>query len=134
MRVVLDTNVLLAGLATHGLCEAILKLVYRDHVVIVSEHILDEVARHYGGKFKATRAQVDAVIAFLRSGGELVIPAKVPRDTLHDRDDLPVLGTAVAGTASCIVSGDAELLALGTFAGIDILSPRAFYDRLKDDR
>jgi len=29
--VVLDTNVLLAGLATHGLCEALLKLVYRDH-------------------------------------------------------------------------------------------------------
>ncbi|MFM8804720.1 MAG: PIN domain-containing protein, partial [Planctomycetia bacterium] len=49
MRVVLDTNVLLAGFAAHGLCEALLKLVYRDHVVIVSEHILEEVARHMCG-------------------------------------------------------------------------------------
>ena len=46
MRVVLDTNVLLAGLATHGLCEALLKIVYRDHTVILSEHILDEAVSY----------------------------------------------------------------------------------------
>ena len=132
MRVVLDTNVLLAGLATHGLCEALLTLVYRDHIVILSEHILEEVSRHYRGKFKATKAQAAAVVAFLRSNSELVEPVMVPRDTLRDQDDLPVLGTAIAGRASCIVSGDKELLAIGTLSGVNILSPRAFYDRLRE--
>lgn len=132
MRVVLDTNVLLAGFATHGLCEALLTLVYRDHTVILSEHILDEVSRHFSGKFKATKVQAEAVVAFLRSSSEIVDPAAVPRGTLRDKDDLPVLGTAVAAAASCIVTGDRELLALGTFQGVDILSPRAFYDRLRD--
>lgn len=132
MRVVLDTNVLLAGLATHGLCEALLTLVYRDHVVILSEHILEEVSRHYRGKFKATKAQAAAAAAFLRSNSELVEPVAVPRDTLRDQNDLPVLGTAIAGGASCIVSGDKELLAVGTLSGVDILSPRAFYDRLRE--
>lgn len=131
MRVALDTNVLLAGLATHGLCEALLTLVYRDHVVILAEHILEEVSRHYRGKFKATKAQAAAVVAFLRSNSELVEPVMVPRDTLRDQDDLPVLGTAIAGRASCIVSGDKELLAIGTRSGVDILSPRDFYDRLR---
>lgn len=131
MRVVLDTNVLLAGLATHGLCEALLALVYRDHVVILPEHILEEVSRHYRGKFKATKAQAAAVVAFLRSNSELVEPVMVPRDTLRDQDDLPVLGAAIAGRASCIVSGDKELLAIGTLSGVDVLSPRAFYDRLR---
>jgi len=131
VRVVLDTNVLLAGLATHGLCEALLTLVYRDHIVVVSEHILEEVTRHYRGKFKATKAQAAAAVGFLRSNSEIVEPAVVPRDTLRDKDDLPILGTAIAGAADCIVSGDQELLAVGRFAGVDILSPRAFYDRLR---
>jgi putative PIN family toxin of toxin-antitoxin system len=131
VRVVLDTNVLLAGFATHGLCAALLTLVYRDHIVVLSEHILDEVARHYRGKFKATKAQAEAVIGVLRSSSELVQPAAVPRGTLRDKDDLPVLGTAVAGAVSCLVTGDQELLALGGFQGIEILSPRAFYDRLR---
>lgn len=131
MRVVLDTNVLLAGFATHGLCEALLTLVYRDHIVILSEHILDEVARHYCGKFKATKSQTEAVVAVLRSSSEVVQPAAVPRGTLRDPDDLPVLGTAVAGAVSCLVTGDQELLALAGYLGVEILSPRAFYDRLR---
>ncbi len=131
MRVVLDTNVLLAGFATHGLCEALLTVVFRDHVVIMSEHILDEVVRHYRGTFRASKAQAAAVVAFLRSSSELVEPAAVPRGTLRDKDDLPILGTALAGAAACIVTGDKELVAVGRFEGIDILSPRAFYDRLR---
>jgi len=89
------------------------------------------VSRHYRGKFKATKDQAAAVVAFLRSSSELVEPTAVPRGTLRDKDDLPVLGTAVAGGASCLVTGDQELLALERFQGIDILSPRAFYDRLR---
>jgi putative PIN family toxin of toxin-antitoxin system len=99
--------------------------------VVLSEHILDEVARHYRGKFKATKAQAEAVIGVLRSSSEFVQPAAVPRGTLRDKDDLPVLGTAVAGAVSCLVTGDQELLALGGFQGIEILSPRAFCDRLR---
>ena len=131
MRLVLDTNVILAGFATHGLCEALLTLVYRDHVVILSKHILDEVSRHYREKFKATKFQADAAVAFLRSSSEIVVPAGVPPGTLRDQDDLPILGTAIAGDASCIVTGDRDLLDVGRFAGIDILSPRDFYDSLR---
>ena len=45
---------LLAGIATCGLCEGILAIAFRDHSVILSEYILDELAEHYVGKFKAT--------------------------------------------------------------------------------
>ena len=54
MRIVLDTNVLLAGMATHGLCETLIVIAFRDHEVVVSDHILSEVAEHYVDKFKAT--------------------------------------------------------------------------------
>jgi predicted nucleic acid-binding protein len=50
-----------------------------------------------------------------------------------DADDLPVLGAAIAGQADCLITGDSELLNLGSFRSIAILSPRAFYDRLRVD-
>lgn len=127
----LDTNVLLAGFGTHGLCEALLLLCFREHQVVLSQHILDELAQHYRSKFKATRRDVDDILATLRLHVELVVPAPVPRHAFTDADDLPVLGTAVAGNADCIVTGDKQLVTLRAYQGIAILSPRAFYDRLQ---
>jgi len=50
-----------------------------------------------------------------------------------DADDLTVLGAAIAGHADCLITGDKELLNLGSFRSIAILSPRAFYDPLRVD-
>jgi putative PIN family toxin of toxin-antitoxin system len=131
VRVVLDTNVLLAGVATHGLCEALLELCFRDHVVVLSEHILSEFSQHYRGKFNATHEQTETVLAVLRSHSHIVDPAALPPETFDDPDDIPVLATAQAGKAECLVTGDAALQAFGTFETVAILSPRAFYERLR---
>jgi putative PIN family toxin of toxin-antitoxin system len=129
---VLDTNVLLAGLATHGLCEQLVAIVFRDHDVVLSEYILDEVTKHYVGKLKGTVEQAAHVAEVLRVQAEIVEPAAAPTEACDDPDDLPVLGTAVAGKADCLVTGDQGLLRLTDYEGIPILSPRVFYDRLRD--
>ncbi|TVQ77497.1 MAG: putative toxin-antitoxin system toxin component, PIN family [Phycisphaeraceae bacterium] len=131
MRVVLDTNILLAGIATHGLCEALLTLCYRDHTVVLSEYIIDELRSHYAGKFKAAPEQVEEVCHFFRSQSELVVPAPVIMPDFEDPDDLPVLGTAIAGKAECLVTGDQALQTIKEFQGVRVFSPRAFYDRLR---
>ncbi len=131
MRVVLDTNVLLAGIATHGLCAGILALSFHDHTVVLSEHILDEVTEHYVGKFKASDKQAATVIEVLRRHSNMVVPAAVTADAFEDADDLPVLGTAIAGQADCLVTGDKKLLALGDYQGIAILLPRDFYNHIR---
>jgi putative PIN family toxin of toxin-antitoxin system len=131
LRIVLDTNVLLAGVATHGICEGLLTLCLRDHEVILSEHILGELAEHYVGKFKATNEQADVVADLLRQQCEVIAPADVPGGAFEDADDLPILGTAAAGRADCLVTGDKRLLALGDYQGIPLLSPRELYDRLQ---
>lgn len=127
----LDTNVLLAGLATHGLCEALLLLCLRDHCVVCSDHILDELAEHYRLKFKATSEQIDIVLATLRAHTQIVEPVDVPGEVFEDVDDLPVLGTAIAGQAVCLVTGDKKLIDLGRYHNVAIMSPRAFYDRIR---
>jgi predicted nucleic acid-binding protein len=40
----------------------------------------------------------------------------------------PVAELAVNGRATCIVSGDADLLAMNPFRGIPILTPKQFLD------
>jgi predicted nucleic acid-binding protein len=45
VRVVLDTNVLIAAFATRGLCEDVLRTVLAEHELIVSKFILAELER-----------------------------------------------------------------------------------------
>lgn len=127
MRLLLDTNVLLAGLFTRGVCEALLDgcLGSPRHVCLTCEHILEEFRRHAQGKFGAPAVRVDAAVATLRGLMEVVEPQGVATDACRDPSDLPVLGAALAGRAERLVTGDADLLALGQFQGIGVVSPRA---------
>ena len=47
----------------------------------------------------------------------------------RDADDDWVLATAIAGQAEAIVTGDGDLLALGVYQGVAILSPRQLIER-----
>ncbi len=133
MRLVLDTNVLLAGLLTRGVCEALLDACMSSDrcTIVLSEYILEEFARHARGKFGAPDADVLRSLDFLRRRCEIVEPATIPREVCGDRDDLPVLGTAVAGKADALVTRDAALLKLGRIDEVPIVSPRALYDAMR---
>ena len=131
MKVVLDTNVLVAAFATRGLCDAVLEVCLAGHDIVLSEPILKELCRHLRGKLKVPRPQAQAIVAFLREHAAVVVPAAFPADACRDRTDLPVLGTALAAEADCLVTGDRDLLDLRKFRGTAILSPRAFHDRLR---
>lgn len=132
MKVVLDTNVLLSAAFTAGRCEVLLDLCVASGVdIILCDHILDEFRRHAQDKFHAPRQRVDNYLQALMPRVVLVTPLAVSPDTVADVDDLPVLGTAAAARADALITGDRQLLELGFYAGIPILSPRAFYERLR---
>ncbi len=115
------------------MCEALLDVLIESDVwaVVLSEHILDEFREHAEAKFGAPAHEVARAVAFLRRHAEIVEPAPLPIDTCRDPDDLPVLGTAIAGGVDALVTGDADLLDLKTIDAVAILSPRVFYDRLQ---
>jgi putative PIN family toxin of toxin-antitoxin system len=125
--------VLLSAAFFPGVCEKLLAHCFLTPSVqlVLSEHILSEFVEHGLGKLNGKADQIDAAVAELRQRCQIVAPAPLPAGTISDPDDLPVLGTAIAGQADCLVTGDKELLKLGSFHSIAILSPRAFYDRLR---
>jgi len=128
---VLDTNVVLAAFATHGLCEAVMAMCLERHEIVLSDFLLEEVGRKLGGKFKMPAKRVGEILSFLKEHGVFVKPAAVESGACRDSNDLMILGTAAAGHAECMVTGDNDLPTLKKFRGIPILSPREFYDRVR---
>jgi putative PIN family toxin of toxin-antitoxin system len=131
VRVVLDTNVLVSAIFFSGIPARILAAWSDGRFdLLASLDILSEYQRVIGQlerKFPSVEAQpvLDLVVRECR----LVTPVSVPRFACDDPSDLKFLGCALAGGASCIVSGDRALLRASGFEGIDVLTPRDFSRR-----
>ena len=134
MRIVLDTSVLLPAFFGSGLCHALLERAFETGVeLVLSEHILGEFEEWATAKFKAPKRDVADALRLMRSAAVIVTPAELNASVFDDADDLPVIGTAIAGQADALVTGDKGLVGLGSVAGIPIVTPRAMHDRLGGD-
>ena len=131
MRVVLDTNVLVAAFAARGLCAEVFEVCVTGHTLVTSEYILSEVNRALLKKVKLPKQIVYDVINYLRDIAEIVKPDPVDSSICRDKDDLAGIGTATKGNVSFLVTGDTEMLALKSCLGIEIISPREFWNRLR---
>jgi uncharacterized protein len=127
VKVVCDTNVLVAGMVADGLCRDLVKRRLLRVDLITSSALLEELARTLRRKFDTNPAEVPLLKAY-RERVILVRPKALPKQVCRDHDDDKVLGTAVAGQADVILTGDDDLLILGEYEGIRILSPRQFVE------
>ena len=127
MKLVLDTNVLIAAFITHGACNELLEYCALNHEVILSPFILNELKEKLTEKFRFTAREADAVIHLLRTRFAVVTPRQPEHPVCRDPEDDHVLGTALAGHCECIVTGDKDLLALHRVKGIRLRSPSDFW-------
>jgi putative PIN family toxin of toxin-antitoxin system len=128
MRLVLDTNVLVAAFIAHGTCAELLEHCATHHALVLSEAILDEFRNVLIKKFGFTPDETRQVVGLLKSRAILVQPTRLPRPVCRDADDDVVLATAISGTCRCLVTGDKDLLELSEYQGIRIVSPGAFWE------
>ncbi len=128
MKIVLDTNVLIAAHAAHGLASSVFELCLREHTIIVSSEILRELAEGLLKKIAIPPSAAAPIIELLKRTAEIHKPSPVPPGSCRDEDDLHVLGLALSASADRIITGDGDLLILGSFRGIAIVSPRQFWD------
>lgn len=135
-RLVIDSNVWIAALISptgtaRQLVDAILD---NDIDILMSEATFDElVSRLDRPKFDRYR-EPEAWNLFLSELVELALwqeDAGTTTSISRDADDDKFLALAVMGQADAIVSGDGDLLELGTHDGIPIVTPAEFLRRLR---
>jgi len=126
-RVVLDTNVLVSAFTSpSGVPGQIFDMWQGNKfILVISHYILDELERILIKKiglsedFVLERTQQFTWLA------QLVEPTEV-FENLAEENDWPILGTAVAGQADYLVTGDRVLLNLKHYGGTPIVSPKQF--------
>lgn len=134
----LDANVLVSGIIGYLRNNSTPGILFRRfetkmfHLVL-SGHILDEVNRTLKRPDVARRLSVpeadDARRALNRQAKLISTTASVQGIATHAEDDL-VLATAISGNADYLVTGDKGLLNVGSYRGVTIVTPRAFFDIL----
>jgi len=132
MKIVLDTNVIIAAFATRGLCAELLEECLKKCEIVLSEYILSEVTQKLITKIRVPSVVAQEVSDFLRKHARIVEPETTEGSLLKDKEDLPIIGTALAGKAQFLITGDKELLRLQKYRNVEILSPREFWERLKN--
>ena len=131
MRVVLDANVIIAAFAARGLCQAVFETCLDNHELVLSDPLFQEITRNLKRKPNVPAETISEIERFLESHATIVDPAVVDAETCEDKKDLMVLGTALAGRASYLVTGDRGLLKVKQYGGFSVLSPRAFWERMR---
>ena len=128
MRIVLDTNILIAAFISHGACADLFEHCVRYHEIVASEFIFTEFFNKLTTKFEVPASEAKKAVQLLRSRIPVVAPSNLGTRVCSDPKDDPILGTAIQGDCQYIITGVKDFLALNKYRGIDIISPRGFWE------
>ena len=128
-RFVVDTNVLVSAALVPGTTpdHAIVTAIGRGILLFSNstiEELNDVLMRARFDRYASVERRT-AFIARLVMESEIVVVSKRIVACRDPKDD-KLLEVAINGSATCIVTGDDDLLVLNPFRGIPILTPRDF--------
>ena len=130
MKVLLDTNVLIAAFATRGLCHDVLRTVLAEHRLVVGKTNLDELERILGDKLGMPNHRVREAVTFVSTHAQVVSPDAPASWPERDPDDRWVVAAARHGSVDVLVTGDQDLLNADSPAPFRIVTPREFWQLL----
>lgn len=131
-RVVLDTNPLISSLvSTEGLQQQLIDAWRaRAFLLLLAPGQIDEVAAVLSRpkirkKYPIAPEDREAFLHLLRQDA-LFLPHRRAPGVCRDPDDDHLLGCAAAGGADYLVTGDEDLLTVGRYRGVTIITAREF--------
>jgi len=130
VRVFLDTNVLVSAFAARGICADLMELVLLHHDFVTGRNVLRELERVLEGKLRLPAARTKEIVRFIGDEAVAVIESAAPVALRVEPADALVLGEAKLGAAEVFVTGDAQLLALGSVDAMRVVTPRQFWELL----
>jgi putative PIN family toxin of toxin-antitoxin system len=131
LRVVLDTNILVSGLAYPESVPGRILCAWQQGAlnVVLSRYILDEMVRVLPRltRIKLSPMEIRDLADSFMFMAEIVEPGGKVEKALRDKADLPVLQTLQAAKADYLITGDKDLLALA--GRYPIVTPADFWER-----
>ncbi len=131
MRVALDTNILVAAVATRGLCADLLRVVLAEHQLILGQTVQRELRRVLRSKLRLAPEVITEYDAFLARHAVLAAATEPAPISVRDASDERVLAEALAGEADVLVTGDQDLLSVASESPILIVDPRGLWESLR---
>ena len=132
MRVYLDANVLVSAVATRGLCADALREILVSHQLVVSNPLIFELKNILHTKIGLPQEIISDLMEVLTQDSILSENTDLAAIDINDKDDILILSTALNKNAELFVTGDKELLELRKIQSMRIISPRKFWETLKN--
>lgn len=129
VSVVLDTNIFISSLVFGGKPRQILNLIVEDNIEgVISSIIIAEIKDVIYKKFLNFSKDLELLETQIKDKFVIVNP-KILLNVVRDNPDNRILEAAIEGDCDFIVTGDLELLELGTYQGVTILNATAFLNK-----
>ena len=136
VRVILDTNVFIAGVFFGGhsrqiwqaFAERVVQLVVTDEIVGEYASVGGALARHIKG------IDFEAALDMIDNATEQIVAPRLDEHVCEDPDDDKFLACAIAASCDWVVSNDRHLLDVSGYQGVEVVRPRVFVESSLDGR
>lgn len=129
-RITPDSNILISALVFGGNPLRLMEMALSGEVsLFVSDAILQETLRVLRVKFDLSQDRLLRARSYIENCTTQVLPSRRIDAIKEDPDDNRVLECAEAAGCEYIITGDLDLLRLGKYGEIQIMTVRTFFDQ-----
>lgn len=130
MKIVIDTNIVISGVFFGGLPRKVLQAVLTDKITACANiEIIQEYNATVREMISRKQGKIDENILMPLVGRMQIVESKTKIQVCRDPDDNKFIECAKDTHALYIVSGDKDLLDIGTYEEIEILTAKEFCDK-----
>jgi uncharacterized protein len=128
MRIVADTNTVVSGLLWQGAPRRVLDAGRNQQVTLITSPVLlaelaEVIGREkFAARIRDAKLSAKGLVEDYATIAHVVEATALAQPVSRDPDDDQVLACALAAKADAVVSGDGDLLTLGNYQGIPILT------------
>jgi len=132
VKIVLDTNVIIAAFAAHGLCHSVFELCIDRFEIHSSAEIMEEVEKNLKKKLGLPEKIIEEIIVYLKENTIIEEIKEIPRGACRDPEDDIILGLVEKTKADYLITGDKDLLSMNAFESTKIITPRQFWEIIRN--
>ena len=130
MAAVLDSNIWISAFVFRGGPLELVEMGLDGSLdIVVSQSIIDETLRVMKDKFRAKPMELERALAIMTTSARRVEPVVQVRAVKDDPNDDHVVSCAVAAGVEAILTGDKDLLRMGSFESISMVRVPDFLQR-----